>query len=84
MLRGTPGAMRPVVAGEAWAPPARRCGLYALVAGRCRADATTTDIPAGSLAWFGEAPAALSFQPDARRQAVPGWWLAADAKEPDA
>ena len=85
MLRGTRGAMRPVVVGEAWAPPARRCGLYALVAGHCRADATSTDLPAGTLAWFSEAPAALSFQPEgATAKPVPGWWLAAGAKEPAA
>ena len=64
MLRGIAGTMRPVVAGEAWAPRARRCGLYALVAGRCRADATTTDMPADTLAWFDPAPASLTFHPD--------------------
>ena len=70
------------VAGEAWLPRARRCGLYAQVAGRIRADATTTDIPAGSLAWFSEAPSALRFLPDdAIAKPVPGWWLAADAEE---
>ena len=43
-------------------------------------------MPADSLAWFDAAPAALSFQPDERRPTRPvaGWWLAADAEEPDA
>ncbi|MEO5882319.1 MAG: HutD family protein [Caldimonas sp.] len=81
MLRGTPGAMRPVVADRAWAPQARRCGLYAHVAGRCRAGATTTDMTAGSLAWFDESPDALSFQPATADRPVPGWWLAAGVEE---
>jgi len=85
MLRGGRGAMRRVVAGEAWAPAARRCGLYALVAGRCRSDATATDIPAGSLAWFEDAPVALSFLPRGENDtSVAGWWLAAGAEEPGA
>ena len=85
MLRGMAGTMQPVVANEAWASSTRRCGLYALVAGRCHADATTTDIPADSLAWFSEAPAALRFQPEsATTKPVLGWWLTAGAKEPDA
>ena len=82
MLRGTPGAMQRVVAGDVWAPRARRCGLYALVDGRCRADATTTDLAAGSLAWFDPAPPTLSFQPAGPDgEAVAGWWLAAGAGE---
>jgi uncharacterized protein len=85
MLRGVRGAMQRVVAGEAWSPPGGRCGLYALVAGRCRADATTTDVPAGSLAWFEPAPSRLSFQPGSPSdQAASGWWLAAEAQEPKA
>jgi environmental stress-induced protein Ves len=85
MLRGVRGAMHRVVAGEAWSPRAGRCGLYALVAGRCRAGATTTDIPADSLAWFDAAPETLSFQPGSPSgQVASGWWLAAEAKGSDA
>jgi len=85
MLRGGRGTMRQVVAGEAWASSAQRCGLYALVAGRCRADATATEVPADSLAWFDQAPVALSFHPgDPGDKRVSGWWLAAEAKEPAA
>jgi len=85
MLRGVRGAMHRVVAGEAWSPRGGRCGLYALVAGRCRADVTTTEIPAGSLAWFEPAPRTLSFQPGSPSDwAAPGWWLAAEAREPEA
>jgi len=85
MLRGGRGAMQPVVDGEAWAPPAGRCGLYALAAGRCQVDAAAIDLPAGSLAWFDAAPVALTFQPEqATTNRMPGWWLAAHAEEPDA
>jgi environmental stress-induced protein Ves len=85
MLRGVHGAMQRVVADEAWSPHVGRCGLYALAAGRCRADATTTVIPAGSLAWFDPAPRTLTFQPGSPSgQPASGWWLAAEAREPDA
>jgi uncharacterized protein len=85
MLRGVAGAMRPVVAGETWTPRARRCGLYALVAGRCRAGAVETELRADTLAWFDPAPASLAFHPDgAHSQPVAGWWLAAGAEELDA
>jgi environmental stress-induced protein Ves len=82
MLRGIAGAMLPAVAGEAWTPRARRCGLYALVAGRCRAGAVETELPADSLAWFDPAPASLAFHPDgAEPGPVAGWWLAAGVEK---
>ena len=85
MLRGVAGTMRAAVAGEAWRPRARRCGLYALVAGRCRAGAEQTQLPADTLAWFDPAPASLAFHPDgADIRPVVGWWLAAGAEEPHA
>lgn len=84
MLRGIPGGMQPVVAGAAWVPPVRGCGLYAPVAGRCRADGTTIEIPAGRLAWFEAAPPTLTFHPGAAGGAIAGWWLSADSEEPDA
>ena len=85
MLRHTGGAMQPVAAGEAWAPRARQCALYALVAGRCVAGSDAVDVPAASLAWFTAAPDALTFHPHAAAPPVPpGWWLAADTREPDA
>ena len=85
MLRDIPGGMQPVVAGEAWTPPVRGCGLYAKVAGRCRAEGTAIDIPAGHLAWFDAAPPALTFDPeDAIPDAIAGWWLTADSEESDA
>ncbi|MCE9661278.1 MAG: HutD family protein [Burkholderiales bacterium] len=85
MLRGAEGAMLPVTPGEGWSPLSRQCGLYALVAGRCVAGGETVDVPAGSLAWFALAPDTLVFRPQgAAPIAPPGWWLAADAREPDA
>jgi environmental stress-induced protein Ves len=85
MLRGIPGGMQPVVAGEAWVPPVRGCGLYARIAGRCRADDATTDVPADHLAWFDAAPRALTFDPQgAAPGAVAGWWLTADSPKDDA
>ena len=85
MLRGVAGAMMPAVAGGAWSPRARRCGLYARVAGRCRTGANATEVPAQSLAWFDAAPAALTFEPGAAEGTTPpGWWLAADVSEPSA
>ena len=38
MLNGVPGSMRRVVAGEAWRPEARECGLFAITAGDVRCD----------------------------------------------
>ena len=60
--------MQPVVAGAAWVPPVRGCGLYAPVAGRCRADGTTIALPAGRLAWFEAAPRTLTFDRRRRRR----------------
>jgi len=82
MLRGLAGAMQAAVAGAAWSPRAGRCGLYALVPGRCRAGAAETALPADSLAWFDPAPESLAFHPDgAGGGTVPGWWLAAGENE---
>ena len=78
MLNGVPGAMRRVVAAEAWQPDARQCGLYAVSAGRC--DTTAPDehepMPANALRWWTEAPRSLAFDGE-------GWWLAAGAKKAD-
>ncbi|MEP7302526.1 MAG: HutD family protein [Caldimonas sp.] len=84
MLRDTPGAMQPVVDGDAWAPKARHCGLYAVQAGRCRAGAADLDVPAATLLWFAEAPERLTFragppEPGTVPGNVSGWWLAAGA-----
>jgi hypothetical protein len=77
--------MQPATTGEPWAPRARQCGLFALVAGRCVAGSEGVDIPAESLAWFDAAPAALVFQPHAASPPdPPGWWLAAEPREADA
>ena len=86
MLRGVAGTMVAAVAGAAWAPRARSCGLYALVAGGCIADGLAHDVPAATLAWFDAAPATLAFQPASTSATlrVPGWWIAADAGEPAA
>jgi environmental stress-induced protein Ves len=86
MLRGCPGAMRPAVAREAWTPRARRCGVYAVVTGRCVAGGAETSVPAATLAWFDEAPPSLVFRPDptSANLRVPAWWLAAGAEEPAA
>jgi len=48
MLRGVGGAMVAAIADEAWSPRARRCGLFARVAGRCRAGGAATEVPAAS------------------------------------
>ena len=85
MLREALGTMQPVAPGQAWTPHARQCGLYALVAGRCVADGEAVDVPAASLAWFAAAPDALAFHPNGVGPPVPpGWWLTADAEDPDA
>jgi hypothetical protein len=82
MLRGLRGLLRPVVTGVAWAPRAHRCGLYALVAGRCSDGTTETKLVADTLAWFDPAPASLAFDPgDAEPRNVPGWWIAAGVEE---
>ena len=87
MLRGGTGAMVPALAGEAWAAPhAGRCGLYALVAGRCVGAAVRAALPGASLAWFDDAPGSLTFEPDEAMAdlRVPAFWLAADAGAPSA
>ncbi len=72
MVNGVPGAMRRVMASEAWRPEARECGLYAIRAGRC--DATSPDehepMPAHALRWWAQAPQSLAFDGE-------GWWLSA-------
>ena len=86
MLRGGHGAMVPVVPGQAWTPRARRCGLFALVAGRCLADGAATPVPAATLAWFDDAPETLAFRPGPTSATlrVPGYWLAAGTATPSA
>jgi environmental stress-induced protein Ves len=87
MLRGGAGAMVPAVAGVAWtAPRAGRCGLYALVAGRCVGAAGRAPLPDACLAWFDDAPGSLTFEPDEASpdRRVPAFWLAADAGAPSA
>lgn len=78
MLNGVPGAMRRVVAAEAWRPDACECGLYATTAGRCATTAPDEDepMPAHALRWWSEAPQSLAFD-------GAGWWLAAGAKKAD-
>jgi environmental stress-induced protein Ves len=75
MLRGLHGAMRRVVAGEAWRPQAGECGLYATSAGSCRSlgRAEPEAMPAHALRWWPAAPDALAFD-------GAGWWLSIDAE----
>jgi environmental stress-induced protein Ves len=80
MLRGVRGGMFRVEAGQPWRPRAAQCGLYAAVAGCCEGRART-DLPAGCLLWFDDAPASLTFVPAAGEVAVAGWWLAATPQE---
>lgn len=85
MLRGVAGTMRAAVAGEAWSPRARRCGLYASAPGRCRAGVEETALQADTLAWFDPAPPSLVFRPDGDEpRPLAGWWLAAGAEDDDA
>jgi len=70
MVRGATGAMERVVANVEWKPHAQSCGLFAMAAGRCRADGASLPTSAFSLLWFEHAPASLSFD-------SAGWWLAA-------
>jgi hypothetical protein len=73
------------VAGEAWTPRRRRCGLYALVAAAAAPARRERELPADTLAWFDRRPASLAFHPDgADIRPCPGWWLAAGAEEPHA
>ena len=80
MLRGIRGGMFAVAAGQPWRPRAAQCGLFAVVAGRCTASSELA-VPARSLLWFDEAPASLTFVPDAAGAATVGWWLAATPQE---
>lgn len=75
MLSGVPGAMRRVVAAEAWRPEARECGLYATTAGRCASAAPDEHepMPAHALRWWAQAPESIAFD-------GAGWWLSAGTK----
>jgi environmental stress-induced protein Ves len=73
MLRGVPGSLARVVAGRAWRPRERSCGVYATSAGSVRADGEpATAIPARALRWWPAAPPAIAFD-------GAGWWLDAGA-----
>ena len=76
MLRGTRGALARVVAGDAWRPRERACGLYATAAGSVRADGSAeAPMPAHALHWWTAAPSTIAFD-------GAGWWLDADAEPP--
>ncbi|MGZ5772636.1 MAG: HutD/Ves family protein [Caldimonas sp.] len=81
MLRGAAGVMHRVVAAAPWRPDAQQCGLYAVVAGRCRHDDGTVEVPAHSLLWFEPAPDTLAFFPAEKTPGAIGWWLAATVEE---
>ena len=73
MLRGARGALERVVAGRAWRPRERACGLYATAPGTMRAaDGPHAPMPAHALRWWPAAPTTIAFDGD-------GWWLDADA-----
>ena len=73
MLRGARGALARVVAGRAWRPRERACGLYATAAGTVRSgDEAPAPMPAQALRWWPVAPATVAFDGS-------GWWLDADA-----
>lgn len=65
MLRGFPGAIRPLKAGMNWGPRLPAGGLYTLQAGRCRFMDQEVDVPEHALLWFDLAPPILSFSVDA-------------------
>jgi environmental stress-induced protein Ves len=70
MVREAAGTLDEVVAGRAWHPPGKSCGLFTLTPGHCRADDMNKTVDAFSLLWFERAPTALTFDST-------GWWLAA-------
>jgi environmental stress-induced protein Ves len=73
MLRGGRGALARVVAGRAWQPRERACGLYATASGTVRvADEGQAAMPACALRWWAAAPATIAFDGT-------GWWLDVDA-----
>ena len=76
MLNGVPGALRRVVAAEAWRPETRECGLYATTAGASVAIGPDAHepMPAHALRWWAEAPESIAFDGE-------GWWLSAGAKD---
>jgi environmental stress-induced protein Ves len=76
MLRQATGRLNGVVAAHPWQPDAPVAGLYTAVAGTLQADDTITPLAAGTLAWFDEAPAVLTFHPAPGSRAA-AWWIAA-------
>lgn len=75
MLRGAPGAIHPVQAGEAWTPMQGACGLLVACDGQCHWASGVLALESWSFAWFDRAPAALSFVPDNPGRGPAGWWL---------
>jgi environmental stress-induced protein Ves len=76
MLRGVRGALARVVAGRAWQPRQRACGLYATAPGNVRGGGEAqAPMAADTLRWWPAAPAAIAFD-------GAGWWLDADAEPP--
>nr|HET7859096.1 HutD family protein [Caldimonas sp.] len=68
MLRGVRGSLARVVAGRAWQPRERACGLYAIAAGSVRCgDQAPAPMPAHALRWWPAAPATVAFDGS-------GWW----------
>jgi environmental stress-induced protein Ves len=75
MLRGATGSMSAAIERREWRPKWQQCGFFSVVAGRCAANGTTTDIPSHALLWFERAPSQLSFEPTVRAAPPSGWWL---------
>jgi hypothetical protein len=76
MLRGAAGAMHTAADGVAWTSRAPCCGLFAARPGTLSAGERSWALPARTLAWFDEAPAAaLTFRADGGSRGTIGWWL---------
>ena len=74
MLRDARGSLARAVAGSAWRPRERACGLYATAAGNVSAEGDAdAAMPAHALRWWSAAPTAIAFDGT-------GWWLDVDAE----
>jgi hypothetical protein len=82
LAHGAKGAMEAARDGVAWTALAPRCGFFAAQPGTLSAGDAAWPLPARTLAWFDEAPAAaLTFRADAAARGTIGWWLGFTANE---
>ena len=82
LAHGAGGAMEIAQHGLPWRPTAASCGLFAVQAGTVSAGDAVWSVPARTLLWLDQSPAAaLTFRADGSGEGTIGWWLSFTANE---